>query len=250
MTLMILLLMLLVPSFAFCGHGMYPIPLPYVTGGGSSGITNVGNWEQETSGASISITVSGIQENDYVLLYIINDANVGPGITWPSGFTQIATEASTFDAARMAVAGKFAAGGETSFALSSGDAAFIAGCSVFRGVNTTTPLDVTTVTSVSTGEASPFDGSATIVPASNNNMLVLISGFDINGDANAISASVTGGGLSWSTFFGVDQAPGYMHIGSSYATQATAGSITATATGAAEGFSAAVPLILLSLRPQ
>lgn len=221
-----------------------------VSGGGTT-ITNVGNWADTTSSESNSITVSGIQKNDFVILYAINDAGSGPGINWPSGFTERATASITVDSARMAVATKFAAGGETSFAMGTSDSSFISGCSVFRGVNTTTPLDVTTVTAVTdVSMGSPFTASGSITPITNSNMLVAITGWDTTGSVGAISNSFSGGGLSWSSGYSVDQSGGgFRHMGSGYATQATAASITVTGTGTVSGGSAGRAIVLLSLRP-
>lgn len=210
-------------------------------------ISFIAAYENETPAASPSVSIS-CSSGDLLIWQIINDASAYT-ITLPSGFTQRAFLESSYDTARMCVATKIADGSETTITGSlSTDA--IASVLVFRGVDPTTPLDVSVVSEVGTSSTSPFSHNQSITPTTNGAMIVGLAGWDVNATTNTVSGAFSGGSLLWSLAINTDQSSGYRHQSSGYASQSTAGSVSVTATGTAAGLGGAVMLVVMALRPE
>ncbi len=146
-------------------------------GGLTAGITAI-----STATQSISLTSLGLVQGDLVLVSyslstVSSDANLSAKIS-TSGYTQI-TElfANDTNAANTAVFRKFMGATPDSSLVIVGKNTTAQGgtvvISVFRGVNTAVPLDVTTTTAVAidTGNANP----AAITPAKANNVIVVFA---------------------------------------------------------------------------
>lgn len=204
------------------------------------------SYEVETPTVSHSLPIS-CQAGDLIILQCISDNSYNV-MYWPSGFTQQGLIQMTADSGWFAVATKVATGSETTLDVSM-DTESIASYLIFRGVDTTTPIDVTTVTSLGTTASSPFSHNASITPVTNNSMLVACVGWDTTSAPSTVSAAFSGGSLSWTTALNTDQASGYRHMACGYAAQSTAAAVTVTATGTASGVDAQPALVILAVRP-
>lgn len=206
--------------------------------------TNV--WTNSTAAATLNITTAPTAGRT-LLAWKISDST-GMVVTWPTGFTQIATQDTTTDGQTLAIAIKpSASGAETTLALTSG-AAGIGGVIEHSGRDTTTPQDVTTVVSNNnTGQASPWTLTGAITPVTDGVDLVAFLASDVTSDVDAVHTFADTVPLTWTTR--ADIRSTFQNVGVGTATQTSHAATTVTGTGAVGGASAGRSMMVVALRP-
>ncbi len=201
---------------------------------GSGTITYVGAGANDDSGAQQDEADSGDvypplpahQANDLLVCSVTSNDNIAHSVT---GWNQLYQLAQSGALPRASVWWKLAASAAepTPTVSHSGGSGIVARCAAFRGVDTTSPFDVT-YGSAHQADTTNSDyvqsGSMTTVTA---NAMMLFVGH-VNNDRCDLSASTTGG-LSWNQSFCDEHNPGGggndETVALHYATKATAGAI-------------------------
>jgi hypothetical protein len=154
-------------------------------------ITYVDGGSSANNGVS-SVTVttgSAPAADDYIIASFACDI-ASNTMTWPFTPTETGSASSTVDGGLIKWAGKKATGSEGTSYVMSADAAgndIAASVVIYRGVDTTTPMDVTATSNSLGSAASPFNVTATgVATGAANRMLVWIGGVD-----NVILGTVT-----------------------------------------------------------
>lgn len=149
----------------------------------SAGITYVGGDFQESStGADLTMTLPTVQTDDFILLLVGADDNDKSSVTLAcSGYTAlINADYHTNDGLTCAVFYKFATSASEADPVVTEDEGeqITCVCLVFRGVNKTTPFDVTT--QVAEVNSAPDTANPAITPTTDNGALVLYSRWSRN----------------------------------------------------------------------
>lgn len=202
---------------------------------------------------------SGFVAGDLLVYAVSSDEGTSGDITWPAGFTELASQYMTDpDGQTWAVAYKIADGSETNLDVTDATTfGMVASLSAYRGANATTPISAFSSNYDTATTSSPWTlTGTTITPTVNGSRLVFIG--SANPDSTA--SGTTGGTLSSTPPSGfverVDLQGTNAYSGQSYltvadmvqATAAATGSVTATLTSSAGG-TARTGVILLSISP-
>ncbi|CAB4130841.1 hypothetical protein UFOVP276_133 [uncultured Caudovirales phage] len=183
--------------------------------GAGSGIFASGQWSGTTP-----LTIGPVS-GDFLVGYVINDSNNLPSAT-PAGWSALGNCTTSYDGATFTVFYRFSDGTETSVAWTNNG---IGGVLSYRGVNTTTPFDVTPVVQ-SSGASGVQDYDASITPTTNGCMLVHIRGCDDGSGATQYTFTTESGTTgTWIPNIPVNSS--YFNVGTAYSSQTTAGAITA-----------------------
>lgn len=202
------------------------------------------SWVNSTPANPCAVTIAP-NAGDIIIAWSITDqSGAADADTDPAGYTRISRQTTTTDSAAMLVVYKIATGSETSISFSSSSSnTQIAGAMTFSGRDGTTPLDVTpgTFNSSTTGTTSDIS----ITPVTDGCDLCFVYGNDTGSVNPTFTFSTTSGTTgSWTTQ--VDQNSGFYNIAAGYATQTTAGALTARGTASDTGGRLSV---LIALRP-
>lgn len=213
----------------------------------TASITHVGAGAEDDGDGNVTPGLPTHQTGDLLLCAATSNDNNAHSVStsgW-SAVYQIAQSATTQP--RSSLFYKVAtSAAETAPTITHSSGGIVAGCSAFRGVDTTNPFDVAYATSHyadTTDSTNVTSGSMTTVTA---NAMMLFVGH-VNDNTCSLSASVAGG-LTWSQSFCRDSNQGADElVALHYATKATAGAIgpiTFTHTGNDDNRG-----VLLALRP-
>lgn len=194
----------------------------------ASTITHVGasGAKVEANGASVTPSLPAHQVNDLLLCAATSNDNTTHSVA-TSGWAQVyqLTQTGSGHPRSSLFYKKAASTSETNPTIThSGGGGIVAACTAFRGVDTTTPFDVTYAASHyadTTNSSNVTSGSMTT--ATSGAMMLFLG--HINNNRCSLSASVTGG-LTWSQSFCFDSSQGNDEtIAIHYALKATAGAI-------------------------
>lgn len=201
-------------------------------------------WSNSTPADPCTVTISPAA-NDLLIGYCVNDSGTANDFTPPAGWTELCELQNSTDNQSFVVWYKKADGSETSVAFdaNSGNTG-IAAVLAFSGIDTTTPLDVASVTFNNNTSATTSDIS--ITPVSNGCDLVFVLGNDrtSSGDTTFTFTTTAGTTGAWTTRADINS--GFMNGGAGSATQTTAGALTAQCTTDTAGGRSG---ILIALRP-
>lgn len=142
--------------------------------------------------------VANVQANDLILLFV---ESANQAVTQPTGYTQVTSSpVSTGTAAaaggvRLSVYYSFATGADTTTSVAdTGDHT----CAIkiaYRGVNTTTPFDVTPVSGIKT-PASTSTVFPSITTATNRALIVLSTALDLDANSTTTTGAATNANLT------------------------------------------------------
>ena len=205
-------------------------------------------WKNETGSNALDVATS-LALHDVALAFAISDSS-STTFTWPSGFTELATQGNTFDGQQIGVAIKPDCTGSEGTLTLNASGTIVGGIVGISGMDNSTQPDVATPTPANnnSGMATPWTISLAITPATNGAMILSFMGSDA---AVAVAHTFADtGALSWTTATDINQSGStFRHGGIGYATQATAAATTVTGTGTAASGSAGRSMILVALKP-
>lgn len=191
------------------------------------------SWVNNTPANPCAVTIAPTAGH-LLIGYAISDDATANDFTTPAGWTLVGQINSTVDGACRIVCRKIATGSETSVSFLTSTHASIAGVIAFSGIDQTTPLDVTPVSSATPTAASVTNDDLSITPVTNGCDIVFVEGRDAGTGDYAFTFSTTSGTTgAWTTR--TDQNSGFHNIASGSAVQTTAGAITARAASTSGG---------------
>ncbi|OHC61430.1 MAG: hypothetical protein A2040_12510 [Rhodocyclales bacterium GWA2_65_19] len=194
----------------------------------ASSITHVGSSGSRVAanGASVTPTLPAHQIDDLLLCAATSNDDTAHSVA-TSGWAQVyqVAQGGNGQPRSSMFYKKAASASETNPTIThSGGGGIVAACTAFRGVDTTTPFDVTYAASHyadTTNSSNVTSGSMTTVT---NGAMMLFAGH-INNNRCSLTASTTGG-LTWAQSFCFDSTQGNDEtIAIHYASQTTAGAI-------------------------
>lgn len=150
-----------------------------------------------TSGLTVA-AVSGVQADDLILLFV---ESANQAITTPSGYSVVsgaqvsAGTAATAGGMRLDVFYKWATGADASVSVADSGDHTTAIKLVYRGVDTTTPFDVTVVTGSKT-TASTSSSYPAITTATDNALVIFASALDLDAASTTTTSSGSNGNIT------------------------------------------------------
>jgi len=125
---------------------------------------------------SVSVTC---QADDYMICSMTTDQSLT--VTLPTGFVERINQECTADGMRFVVGTKWATGAESTITATTGAGGYSTfTLSIFRGVDPTTPLDITVAGNLTNGANSlPYTATKSVTPVTTNTTIVTLAGWDL-----------------------------------------------------------------------
>lgn len=200
-----------------------------------------------TAASPLSLTLSAVAD-DYCVACYASDAASGAA-SYGSPLVQIVSNTSTADGQSFYSGAGKATGSLSSISTTNAASTIVGTGAVFRGVDTTTALDVTfnsTNHSGSSSSAGTATASKSITTVTAGAMLVFMVGWDTTSTSNPTTTINDGGaGLTW-TVLSANESGGFRKCALAYAIAAAAGTYTIIGNSTV---SAGYGMCLLALRP-